>query len=74
MKFFLVTSVNKSSENQNFYINLGPTVAMSVRNMYIKFRKDRSSSFGEKINKAWKKWFWEKHVKIFFSMKNRKKL
>ena len=47
MKFFCVTSVNKSSKNPNFYTILGPTVAICVPNMYIKFRKDRSSSFGE---------------------------
>ena len=45
-------SVNKSSKNQNFYIILGSTVVIRVPNMYIKFRKDRSSSFGEKINTA----------------------
>ena len=45
-------SVNKSSINQNFHIILGPTVAIRVPNMYIKFRKDRSSSFREKINTA----------------------
>ena len=45
-------SVNKSSKNQNLYIILGPTVAIRLPNMYIKFRKDRSSSFGEKINTA----------------------
>ena len=59
---FSVTSVNKSSKNQNFYIILGPTVAIHVPNMYIKFRKDRFSSFGEKINmlicaQHEKKWF-----------------
>ena len=44
--------VNKSSENQNFYIMIGPTVAIRVPNMYIKFCKDRSSIFREKINTA----------------------
>ena len=45
-------SVNKSSKNQKFYIILSPTVAIRVPNMYTKFRKNRSSSFGEKINTA----------------------
>ena len=45
-------SVDKSSKNQNFYIMLGPTVAICMPNMYIKFCKDRSSNFGEKINTA----------------------
>ena len=45
-------SVNKSSKNQNFYIILGPTLAIRVPNVYIKFRTDRCSSFGEKINTA----------------------
>ena len=44
-------SVNKSSKNQKCYIILGPTAAIRVLNMYIKFCKYRSSSFGEKINK-----------------------
>ena len=55
-------SVNKSSKNQNFYIILSPTVAIRVPNMDIEFRKDRFSSFEEKINTTWKKWFWEKRV------------
>ena len=50
--FFDNFSVNKSSKNQNFYIIFGPTVAIRSPNMYIKFRHDRSSSFGEKINTA----------------------
>ena len=29
--------VNKSSKNQNFYVMLGPTVAIRMLNMYIKF-------------------------------------
>ena len=45
-------SVNKSSKIQKFYVILGLTVTIRVPNMYIKFRKDRSSSFGEKINTA----------------------
>ena len=45
-------SVNKSNKNQNFYTILGPTVAIRVPNMYMKFPNDRSSSFGEKINTA----------------------
>ena len=55
-------SVDKSSKNQNFHIIQVSTVAIRVPNMYINFRKDRSSSFGEKINTAWKKWFWEKRA------------
>ena len=51
MKFFLIDFlVNKKSKNQNFHIILGPTVAIRVPNMYIKFHKVRSSSFEEKIN------------------------
>ena len=45
-------SVNKSSKHPIFDIILGPTVAIRVPNMFKKFCKDRSSSFGEKINKA----------------------
>ena len=45
-------SVNKSSKNQNLYIILVPTIAIRVMKMYIKFRKDRSSSFRENINTA----------------------
>ena len=45
-------SVNESIKNQNFYIILGPTVAIRVPNKYIKFRKDRFRSFREKINTA----------------------
>ena len=63
IKFFWVTfRLIKVVKDQNFHIILGPTVAICLPNMYIKFRKDRSSSFREKINKAWKKWFWEKRV------------
>ena len=72
--FFLVTSVKKSSKYQKFYIILGPTVNMRVPNMYIKFRKDRSSSFGEKINTAWKKLVLRKTRLKFFSIKIVKKL
>ena len=45
-------SVDKSSKNIFFYIILGSTVAVRVPNMYRKFHKDRSSSFGVKINTA----------------------
>ena len=66
--------VNKSSKNQNFYIILGPAVAIRVPNMYIKFCKDRSSNFGEKINTALKKDVLRKTRLKFLSMKNRKKI
>ena len=42
--------------------------------MYIKFWKNRSSSFGDKISTAWKKWFWEKQAWNFFLWKIVKKL
>ena len=48
-------TVNQSSKNPNFYIILGRTVAIRVPNVYKKFRKDRFSSFEEKINTTWKK-------------------
>ena len=72
--FFSDFSVNKSSKNLNSYIILGLTVAISVPNVHLKFRKDRSSSFGEKINTAWKKVVSRKTCLKFFSEKSRKNI
>ena len=72
--FFSDFLVSKSTENNFFYIILGQKVAIRVPNMHIKFRKDRSSSFGEKTNTAWKKVVSRKTRLKFFSMKNRKKM
>ena len=64
-------SVNKSSKNQNFYIIVGPTVAIRVPDMYIKFREDREE---ERSTQHEKNVVLRKTRLKFFSMKNRKKI
>ena len=59
---------------KNFELILVPAIAIHVTNMWLKFREDRSSSFGENYNAARKNLVLRKRRLKFFSMKNRKKI
>ena len=70
--FFWVTTVDKSSKNQNFHIILGHTLAIRVPNMYIKSVRIGPVVSEKRSTQHEKNGFEKNAFKVFFHEKSLK--